>query len=784
MNQHRNILIEEESDIKKLIELVRRNLGLFFFCIILSFSIAFAYYYFAIPSYQVSASLLIKQDNSPQTSNVNEFINSNLFGTNQNFQNELWVLKSTPVIEQTIDNLNLIVGYYQKEGLFYTDEYKNSPYSVIVLKQHIQPINARFQISIIDNNTYQIKASEKNVDFVRFETNEKVYSKKNWEFETYGKFGELVENEDLAIIIMPDTSNRLYTKNDFIYSFQLATKSSIINNLKTQLEFNIIDKQATVIQIGYKTNSINKGIDIINELMDVYSQQNLDRKNHIAEITIQYIENQLDEISDSLSITEQSLQSFRSASQLLDVTGQTTGITNQYMDLQNQLAELMTRKRYYDYVSDYLATNEDFSNMIVPASMGIQDQLLNNLMSELIQAYTQRSNLIDNRQERNPMVERLTIQIENTRKTITDNIEAIRRTTEISIEEMNRRIRAVESELSRMPETQRLLGGIERQYKLNDAIYNYLLEKRAEAKITQASNLPDNIIVEPANMVGNGPVSPNAPIVFLIALIMGIGLPFGFLFLKSLIGDKIETNEDIEKLTEFPVLGKILHNRKKLSNVMLEYPTSTIAESFRALRTNIDYIFKAKSRKVFLVTSSIEGEGKSFNALNLAMSFAQIGRRTLLIDFDMRKTSTFFSDGAESLIGVSLYLTDKADLHDIVLPSPHEKLDYIQSGPVPPNPVELMAMDKTNELLENVKLQYDCIVIDTPPLAQVSDAYLLIDHADIKIIISRLNFTLKRIFALIMKDLKVKNVENTCVVINDNRIYRDQYGYGYGYNKK
>ncbi len=210
-----------------------------------------------------------------------------------------------------------------------------------------------------------------------------------------------------------------------------------------------------MVEIVLKSESIRKGTDIVNELMSVYSEQNLNRKNHTAGVTIQYIEKQLDEISDSLSLTEDNLQNFRSSNQLLDVEGQATGLSAQYMSLQNQLAELVTRKKYYDYVDNYLTSNDNFSNMVVPASLGIQDPLLTTLMTELIASQAERSNLIESNQERNPLVQKLGIEIENTKKTITENISAVTKTTDISIDEMTRRISRIEGEISRLPVTQR-----------------------------------------------------------------------------------------------------------------------------------------------------------------------------------------------------------------------------------------------------------------------------------------------------------------------------------------
>lgn len=784
MHQSERINMQEENDLKRISEMVFRNYKLFFLSIIISICLAFLINRQSIPVYKISSSILIKENQTqPGTREANDFINSTLFGQNQNFQNELWVIKSSPVIEQTIKNLDLEVTYYCKKGFRFIDDFQNAPFQVLYLPNHAQPLNVKFKLSFIDENHFQLIAESKNVSFYNFETDQITHQKENWIFTKNSKFGDLIENSDLAFIVKFDSTKKTLNKKT-LYGFDFKTVASLSNRLKRNLDYNVVDKNATVIEISLKSASLIKGIDVLNELMNVYSKQNLERKNHLASITIDYIENQLSEISDSLNQTEDYLQKFRSSNQLLNITDQATGISTQYMNLQNQLAELVTRKRYYDYVSDYLKDNDNFSNMMLPAAIGVQDQLLNNLMSELITAQAQRSNLIENNQERNPLVQKLSIQIENTKKTISENIVAVGKTTTISIDEMNKRIRKIEAEISRLPVTQRKLGNIERKYRLNDAIYNYMLEKRAEAKITKASNLPDNIIIESAKMVGMKPISPNKSRNYLIAFFIGLVFPIGVVMIKGALNNKIESQDDIERLTDAPVLGKIMHNKFKTNNVMFEFHKSNIAESFRTLRTNLDFYVGGGHKKVIMVTSCLENEGKTFVAMNLAMSYAQLGRKTILVDFDLRKPKTFFKDQEESQEGLSSYMINKTTLDNIILKSPHEKLDYIPSGILPPNPVELIALEKTEGLITKLKDDYDIIVLDTTPLAQVTDAYLLIDHADLKIIISRYKLTLKRVLSLIIKDLKTKNVSNICIVLNDNRYYRDQYGYGYGYYSK
>jgi capsular exopolysaccharide synthesis family protein len=781
-SNHHPVSNLNDSDLQLFVQSVIRNYKLF----LISLGIILGLTYFITlgmtPKYKISSSLMITEETRNGSQNVSEFLNSNLFGVNKNLQNELWLLKSAPIIDETIKNLNLTVNYYQRNGLIQRDMYGVVPFQVLLVPNHIQPVGVRFEITLLDNENFTVEAKGKNVAFVDFNTSELEFEKKRWSFKRNEKFGNLIETPECAFVVSLNQEAEIDSQADNQYNFVFSDAVSLIGSIRKQLEFKVVDKLATVIEITYKSASVKKGKDVVNEIMNVYSLQNLEQKNHIAGITIEYIEKQLNEISDSLNITEENLQRFLSSKHLLNVNEQASSVSTQYLDLQNQLAELTTRRRYYGYVADYLNTNEDFSNMIVPASMGIPDQLLNNLMSELISAQTERSNLIQSDQEFNPLVQKLNVRIENIKGTIVKNITAVRKTLDISVDEMNNRVRQLETTISRIPVTQRQLGGIERKYKLNDAIYNYLLEKRAEAKITLASNIPDNIIIEPARMVGRHPVSPNMQLNYMIALIIGLAIPFGYLTFKNTLNSKLDSQDVVESLTSAPVIGKIMHNKHKTQNGLYEMPSAIVQESFRALRTNLEYQFKEMPQKVIMVTSSIEGEGKSFTALNLAISYAQLGNKTLLMNFDLRKSTPFFSHDEDISKGIFSWYAEHVGVNEIIQQSPYENLDFIQTGCLAPDPAKLISLNNTEVLLNQLKTIYRCIILDTSPFAQVSDAYLLMDYADIKIVVARYNYSIKKVFAFVMKDLKQKNVSNVCVVMNDNNVYFDQYGYGYGYN--
>jgi tyrosine-protein kinase Etk/Wzc len=776
---HLHSSMQEDSDLVKVLNLFKRNYKLFLGSVIVMVLSAFVYNHYSKPIYLIKSSLMIKEEKSSNMGNAQEYINQDLFGKNQGFQNELFVLKSSPVIEQTVRNLDLTINYFINERFKKQDAYKMVPFKVLLLKDHVQPANVIFTLAVHKNNTFTIKAKEGDALITNLYKSGSTHIATDWKYETTGKFGTLLETKDLAFVINRDSIVSDFIPDELIYEFVFSTVSSMTHQVKSRFNFIVPERDATVVQIEYRTASYLKGLDIVSEMMDVYGIQNVNRKNHIAEVTIEYIENQLDEISDSLNQTESNLQHFRSSRQLLDVNDQAAGMSAQYMQLQNQMAELVTSKRYYDYLEEYLSGENDISNIIVPTSMGVKDEMLNNLVTELITIQNQRANLIRNHQEKNPLVQRLGVQIENAKNTIYENIKEVKKTTDIAMDELNKRINAVKGEISRVPQTQRQLGGIERNYRLNDAIYNYLLEKRAEAKISQASNQPDNVIIEPASLIGV--VAPNTRNTYLLALALGLALPYALLLGKGLTSEKIGLDERIERYTDAPLLGKIPHSRKKSNNGILENQNSGLSEAYRALRTNIEFHYKDRPHQLILITSSIEGEGKSFNAMNIAISYAQLGKKTILLDLDLRKSTPYFQSKDLPTLGLSSFFNGNANLDEIVLKTPHEKLDFIQSGPIPPNPVEMLASDTFPELLEYLKKHYDYIIIDSTPLAQVADAYLLMDHVDLKLIIARYNYGIKKIFQFVMDDLKSKNVPNLAIVMNDFRSEHSQYGYGYGY---
>ena len=772
----------EQSNITilKIIKSIFKNIWIIIPCVILALGIAYVINRYTIPTYNVSSTLLVKEDSkSNQRSNGISFINDELLNTTQNLQNELTILKSFPLIEQTVKNLDLEVSYYEYIDYIKYNAYEWTPFKVFIFKEHPQLVATTFDISFNSDGSYLINVENQDATVFNYTTNKKLEKRENLELNLKGNIGKVLETVDLKLLITLNDQDNLSMLEERNFAFKLNTVSGLINQFQKGLNFNLANQTATVIEISMETSSVKQGQDVIDELIRVYTESKLEEKNHLANVTIDYIDKQLDEVSTSLNSTEDNLKNFKSVNKAMDVDGQVARLSQQQLELQNQLAELMTQKRYYEYIKEYNSGNVVENQIIAPASMGVTDPLLNKLIEELSTAQSQLDILIKNNQQRNPMVNRLNIQIKNLKSTISENISTVEATNDLAIAEMQNRIDQLDKRIGRLPDTQMRLGGIERSYKLNDAIYNYLLEKQAEAKITKASNMSDIIVIEPAHMVGTSPVSPNEKVNYLIALLMGFGVPFTILFLNLNFKTTITEQEDIERITNAQVLGKVFHYKNsKEKNVFFSKKHAIIAENFRTLRTNLNFALNDVSPKTILVSSCVSGEGKSFIALNIAAAFAQTGKKTVLVNFDLRNSYSIVNS-ADKPGGLSLFLSREISLEEILQKLEMKNLYFIDSGPVPPNPLELMENELTANLFEVLKKEFDCIIIDTPPMAQVSDAFSIIHYADLNLMVVRYNMTKKRLFRMVLGELKIKKINNVSVILNDNKLVSEQMGYGY-----
>ncbi|MBK6963883.1 MAG: polysaccharide biosynthesis tyrosine autokinase [Bacteroidales bacterium] len=505
------------------------------------------------------------------------------------------------------------------------------------------------------------------------------------------------------------------------------------------------------------------------------------KKNRIAINTVKFIDSQISEVSDSLTFAESKLQNFRTSNRVTDISFQGQQSLERMNQLESERALLVMQKKYYDYIRGYFERNTDLSDLIAPSSMNVQDRILNQMIPELITLNSERTNLLNQGNIKNLRLNTIEVQIANLKKTIIENINSNAATTEIALQDINNRAAKISAEMSRLPSTERQLVGIERTFKLNDAIYTFLLQKRSEAQIARASNAPDYEVIDPARYITAYQTFPKRKLILILGGLLGFLVPFLLIILKDFLNTKISNKRDVESLTSLPILGHVFHNESKNKIVISETVNSPISESFRSIRTNLQFYAKDNEKQILLVTSSYSGEGKSFISQNLAAAYALFGKRTLLMGFDLRRPKLFKDFNLSNQKGISTVLINQSSIEEIIQKTKIHNLDYISAGPIPPNPLELIASSKTEELILELKKKYDYIIIDSPPIGVVSDAYLLMGFSDVNLYVIRQGFTQKEAFSNNISHLTQKNIKHVCVVINDVKAKGLAYDYGYEY---
>jgi len=521
--------------------------------------------------------------------------------------------------------------------------------------------------------------------------------------------------------------------------------------------------------------------DFLNIHIQKYQNISLDKKNIEASRRIQFIDDQLIGLSDSLLTTETRLQQFRSANRVMDLSVQGQAIIAQLTRLENDKAQLSLEANYYDYLAEYLDRSSVGEMPMVPITMGITDPGLTRLVEELTDLQGQFSTT--GAGEKNPLQRNLDLRVQSARESLKETLNGLRRANSLARSENQQQINRANSQASSLPVTERQLLGIERKFKLNDELYTFLLEARAEQHMKKASNRADSEIIDPADVRFSSRISPNPPKIYLAGILIAFMLAFAIIFLKSLFSNKIK-HDDIKKMTEIPVIGRISHNDLKTNTVVFDDPDSAKAEAFRLLRSRMQFITKDATSPVILVTSSAPEDGKTYISINLASAYSLLGKKTIIIGFDLRKPKIFQDFNLNNDKGVSTYLIGQDDLEKVIMKTSYENLSVIPGGPIPPNPSELIALEKTKLLLNSLKERYDFIIVDTPPLGIVSDTFHLASLADACLIVVRPGHTLKKMFATTLNEIKNSRMNSLGLIINDLHRENKQYGYSEKYSYK
>lgn len=735
--------------------------------------------------YKSSTTLLIKEESNSSLGAENLFDGIDLFGGQKNIKNEIGILKSFSLTKKTLEQINFRISYFHDGKLKSEEIYKKSPFNVELSPSKNTIINQEFHIKIISENEFNIsidcdKVKPFDLKTEKFASNVEMsvnYNKNH-------QFGELISTPYFEFTVLKNNFE-LFTEDDWdSYYFKIHNYNELTDEYLSQQSVIEIDKDASILRISLEGKNPRKINDFLEKFNQLYLQLGLNEKNQIASNTIFFINNQLTSISDSLSKVENELERFKKKNPKVQIISKDFSTFSQIEKLEEEKAILEFNNKYYLSLKTYFDNNNSTKNIVVPSAMGINDPLLNELISELSNLYSQLEVASVNSKEEHPVVQSLQKQISNTKVKLNENIENIISSSELSLIDIDKRIGKIEGKIEQLPQQERLLLNIQRKFNLNENIYNYLLEKRAEASITKASNVSDHKVIDNPRLISKYPIKPKQTLVFLMCLVFGIGLPILGITIYFTFNNKIIDKKDIDLIISFPNIGKIIFNQDDNDLINVNNPKSSIAESFRSIRTNIQYLASDKKEKVICLTSSVSGEGKTFVSMNLASIISLTGEKTLLIGADLRKPKISDSFKLKNTVGLSSYLSNQNTKEEIIKQTNNEHLDIILSGPIPPNPSELLNLQKMKNLLEELKSQYKYIIIDTPPIGLVSDGIILMDYSDINLYVVRQNFTTKDMLHNFKETVNYNKLKDINIVINGITTNRSSYGYGYGYGNE
>lgn len=766
---------ESSLDLKSLFPKILRIWPFILISVLLFLLISFFITKTTNPTYKVVSKFFIKEKESPislfETSSV---LNEQGIG----ITNESIILKSNPIAEATLNQLKFDVEYYNDGTFLISEVYKNLPILVEVDWKFPQLIHGLIKIKWENSTTYSlIFEDEKYTQYIPDGTWSTISGLETKTFE----FGEWVETPNFKLKI-----NNISRQEVGTSLFIIRDKNYLINKFSANLNVNLVEKNSSILELSLITPNQEKGVAYLDALMETYLNLELAEKNEIANRTISFIDGQVAGVLDSLTYSENQLQNFRSSNKIYNLSNESNTVFVQLTQIESQLANENLKRRYYQSLKDYLV-RENYNEIMVPSGLGIDDPYLNGLIENLLSIQVERSRLMATQTELSPAVREANKKLSDLNKSIREILENVDRNNSLTISDLERRKAQIESSFRSLPVAEQNLIRIQRRATLNESIYNFLSEKRAEAAITKASNRPNNKIIEYSRASG-GQIHPKPLNNYLIALLLGLFSPVVLVVIRELFRSKIEDISFLERKLKLPVISTIPKGKSNQSLVVFHSGKSGISESFRSLRANIRFMMPSDKPLTLMLTSTISGEGKTFCALNLASVYSLSGKRTILVGCDMRKPRIFQDFEVSNSSGLSTLLSGQ-DLNwrDIVVSTKYENLDVLVSGPIPPNPSELLINSRFETLLQEFKENYDVVILDTPPIGLVSETIDLLNLVDITLFVFRQNYS-QRSFIDALNGLKLgKGLKNVYAIFNSadsskvNYGYGYTYGYGYGY---
>lgn len=753
--------------------------------LIIAFSIAHQVNVRKQKIYGIETTIAVQEENNSFfTSNTSLVFNWG--GTSDKVQMISTTLKSRSHNELVVDKLGFYIDYLKQTKYFLQDVYGAVPFEVTIDKSKNQLLDQFVKVKMVSKNAYQITIPFKGdaTEVIRYSDNkESVVDVPSGEFKRVYKIGEVVNLPFLNwTLTLSDDSWKNFEEEILVRFNSFDETVSNFKGIRVDLD----EKAGSILKLGMEGTNKERMVQYLNTTVDVLIKKQLDNKNKFAENTINFIDKTLVDMESQLKESGNELKDFSKANDVIDIEGGGLTYKNQLIEFDHKKDEVERKIAYLNTLKNYLKNSVDFSKLPAPTVAGIEEPNIANNVGKLIALSIQRSDL-GYSIKGDVFYDRIDSEIQSVKKVLLENANSLRIALQYDLEVANKKIQKVEAEITKLPENKQEWLKLSRKYNLSDNIYNTFLQKRSEASIVKESNVSDIQFIDPAKDVGRGLLGPKTSVNYVLAFFVGLLVPLVLVFFIFFISNSIQNIEDISSLTQLPLIGivGIKHSETNLS--VFERPKSALSESFRAIRSSLQFLYKKQSiegTKTLMLTSSVSGEGKTFCSINIATVFALSEKKTIILGLDLRKPKIFDDFNIQNDIGAVNYLIGQKKLEDIIQHTHIPYLDVITSGPIPPNPSELILGDSMKEMMAQLKRDYDYIILDTPPVGLVSDALELAQYCDVTLYIVRQNFTKKEMLTLLNNRTKRGELNNVSIIFNgyENKAkYGVGYGYGYGY---
>ena len=738
---------------------------------------AWVYLHFQTPVYQVSASIMIKDDKKGGSAGSADLENLGLGGmitSTQSIDNEIEVLRSKTILKEVVNNLELYITYYDEDEFPKKELYKTSP---IIVNLTAQEADNLPDVAIIDMKLTQEGGLDVNLKVGLNEYN-KHFEKLPAVLPTdVGTFGFALKDS---------LSNGRMEGQNIVrnISAMVSRPFGVAKGYQWAINIEPTSKTTSVAVVSLMNTNIQRGQDFINKLIEMYNRNTNNDKNEVAEKTKEFINERIKIINEELGSTEDKLEAFKRNAGLTNIGSDAQLAVEGNAEYERKRVENGTQINLIRDLTKYIS-NPSNEYEVLPANIGLSDNGLTTQIDRYNELIFERKRLLRTSTENNPMIVNLDTSIRAMKANVKAAIDGTLQGLLIVKADLDREASRFSRRISDAPGQERQYVSIARQQEIKAGLYLMLLQKREENAITLAATANNaKIIDEPA--AEGGPVSPKPKMIYMVALAVGLGLPVGFIFLLGLTKFKIEGRGDVEKLTRLPIVGDVpLTDEKTGSITVFENQNTLMSETFRNVRTNLQFMLES-SQKVILVTSTVSGEGKSFISANLAISLFLLGKKVVIVGLDIRKPglNKIFNIPRKEM-GITQYLSNpEKNLMDFVQSSDVSKNLYIiPGGTVPPNPTELLARDGLDKAIAILRKEFDYVILDTAPVGMVTDTLLIGRIADLSVYVCRADYTRKAEFTLINELADNNKLPNLCTVINGLDLQKKKYGYYYGYGK-